>query len=385
MDNIYEIFAKNLRDRRCKLGYSQAILGDMLQYSEKSISKWESGTAIPSVEVLIKLTQILGTDLNTILGFNSRISFYLGVDGGATKTAFALADEGGHIIRTLKLGPCNPFDIGMREAQQLLEDGINEVCNGISRQTISAFIGISGGMSGGNKNIFTNFFEKFSFGRCINDSDAKNAIATALHWNDGIAVIIGTGNVVYTVYNREMQRIGGYGYLLDKGGNGFSIGRDCIHSALRQLDGSGRNTVMTSIVEKHIGGNIIDNLNDIYNNGKAYIASFAPFVFDAHSKGDRVATEILENNFRYLADQISAGFKGRWKKDDKVSVAMVGGLVVYEQHIRPILERALSEFGNIELKFYRDEPVLGALMLAGAPIFEIENSCEKTRTFDEQM
>lgn len=355
------------------------MLGDMLRYSEKSVSKWESGAAVPGADVLIKLTRILGTDLNTLLGFHSGISFYLGVDGGATKTAFALADENGRVIRTLQLGPCNPFDVGMKAAQQLLENGIGEVCGGISGQAISVFAGISGGTSGGNKKIFGKFFERFSFGRCVNGSDAENALAVALRGKDGVVVIIGTGSVVYAVRDRRQSRIGGYGYLFDKGGNGFTIGRDCIHSALRQLDGSGRNTVLTAMTEKQVGGNIIDNLGDIYANGKTYIASYAPLVFDASSKGDRVAAEILDDNFRCLAGQISAGLRGRWRKSDGVKVALVGGLAGYEKQIRPVLERELSGYEKIEWFFCGDEPVTGALMLAGAPVSEnrTKAACEQ--------
>lgn len=373
MDEISGILAKNLRDRRRGPGYTRTMPGDMPRYSGKSIGKRESGAALPGADVPINLPREFGTDLNSLRVFPSGISFYLGVDGGATKTAFALADENGRVVRTLRLGPCNPFDVGMEAAQKLLINGIGEVCGGIPGQAISAFAGISGGTSGGNKKIFEKFFERFSFGRCVNGSDAENALAVALRGNDGVVAVIGTGSVVYAVHDGEQSRTGGYGYLFDKGGNGFSIGRDCIHSALRQLDGSGRDTVLTAMTEKQVGGNIIDHLGDIYAKGKTYIASYAPLVFEACSNGDLVAAEILEDNFRCLAGQISAGLKGKWSKNDRVKMALVGGLVRYEPHIRPVLERELAEYEKIEWFFCGDEPVTGALMLAGAPVSDSGN------------
>lgn len=366
MECMESVFAKRLKARRQELGMTQAMLGEAVQYSEKAISKWESGNAIPSVKVLLRLAHVLGTDINTLLDYQTKPSFYLGIDGGATKTAFALADEAGHVIRTLQLGACNPFDLGMKGAQELLQKGIQEICTGIATNRVSMFAGISGGGSAGNKGIFAGFFEQFGFTRFANDTDAENALAVGLHGNDGIAVIIGTGSVVYVMKAGERDRIGGYGYLFDKGGSGFDIGRDGVLAALKAADGSGKTTALLQMVEKQLGGSPVDHLSDFYQNGKAYMASFAQLVFEAAAHGDAIAGEILQDSYENLAKHISAGRKN-FLQAQPVKVSLVGGLTNYESMIRPILEKQL-EGQNVQLAFCKQAPVIGALLLAGAPI-----------------
>ena len=47
MDELKLIFASNLIRLRTAAGMTQAELGEQLNYSDKSISKWERGEAIP--------------------------------------------------------------------------------------------------------------------------------------------------------------------------------------------------------------------------------------------------------------------------------------------------------------------------------------------------
>ena len=58
MDNK-QLFAKNLKTARVKAGLSQVKLAEMLSYTGKAISKWESGYALPPAEILPKLAKIL--------------------------------------------------------------------------------------------------------------------------------------------------------------------------------------------------------------------------------------------------------------------------------------------------------------------------------------
>lgn len=365
MEQIAAVFAQNLKKRRRELKMTQAVLGERIGYTEKAVSKWESGSAVPSVEVMVRLAQILGTDVNSLLGYHLEPSFYLGIDGGATKTAFALSDEAGRVVRTLELGPCNPFDMGMNAAQAVLEKGIKEICDGIPIRKVSLFAGISGGGSGGNKEILAEFFEKFGFSRVQNDSDAENAVAVGLSGENGIAVIIGTGSIVYVSDGAVRHRVGGYGYLFDNAGSGFELGRNAILSALFSNDQSGEATMLSELVQKKLGATPLEKLSDIYLYGKPFIASFAPLVFEAASAGDGVAKKILETCYGALARQIRAGRKKMTGKE-KVKVALVGGLTRYEAVIRPILETALKG-DAVTLDFCRRAPVEGALFLAGSP------------------
>ena len=59
----------------------------------------------------------------------SKNHYFLGIDGGGTKTLFKMVDENGAVIREIRKGAVNPNDIGMENAIALLRSGISEVCH----------------------------------------------------------------------------------------------------------------------------------------------------------------------------------------------------------------------------------------------------------------
>lgn len=67
MDNLKTIFAKKLLKLRTDAGMTQSELGDKLSYSDKTISKWERGEAIPDAAVLKKISRIFRISVDNLL------------------------------------------------------------------------------------------------------------------------------------------------------------------------------------------------------------------------------------------------------------------------------------------------------------------------------
>lgn len=61
------VFASNLIRLRIGAGMTQAELGAKLNYSDKSVSKWERGDAIPDAWVLTKLSELFGVSVDYLL------------------------------------------------------------------------------------------------------------------------------------------------------------------------------------------------------------------------------------------------------------------------------------------------------------------------------
>ena len=76
---------------------------------------------------------------------DAEIKYFLGIDGGGTKTEFVLIDANNKQIASLVFGPTNPIDIGIENALGVLQQGINQICKGIRNKEISVFAGLSGG------------------------------------------------------------------------------------------------------------------------------------------------------------------------------------------------------------------------------------------------
>lgn len=70
-DDIKEIIASNLVSLRQEAGLTQLQLAEMLNYSDKAVSKWERGESIPDLRVLIKLADIYHISLDDIVRVKS--------------------------------------------------------------------------------------------------------------------------------------------------------------------------------------------------------------------------------------------------------------------------------------------------------------------------
>lgn len=366
MNDVTKCFAEHLRERRRALGLTQKELAELLGYSEKAVSKWENGCGMPPAVMLPKLAATLETTMEELLEQQSEIGYYLGIDGGGTKTEFLLADKEGRELRRVLHGSCNPNDVGIETTLEVLSRGIQETCEQLPKRKISVFAGIAGSTTGDHRQRILALLEKYRFGRIAADTDAKNAVAAALNGADGIAVIMGTGSIAFVQVSGASRRIGGYGYLLGDGGSGFAIGRDAIAAALTDEDGCGAPTLLRQMVHEKCGGDTIwDRVSEFYRGGKRLIAGYAPLVFEAYRLGDHAAQEILRKNMQSIA-QLIEGAAMRLPHLEEIPVVLCGGLTRDHDILIPLLTEALKEADKTyTLRLCDRSMARGALIMAG--------------------
>ena len=376
MKDISVFLSANIRNRRKELHLTQLQLAEKLGYSEKAISKWESGKGVPPTTILPALAKHLEISLDALMHEPTEQRLFLGIDGGGTKTEFVLADSNGAVLSQLILGSSNPNDIGMNATKKLLQSGIYKVCGDHPLSSISLFAGLAGGGTAGNSEKLREFLSGFGFAKAACGSDARNAVAAGLGNSDGIAVIMGTGSIVYAQQDGKQYRLGGYGYLLGDAGSGFALGRDVIAAALRHEDGSGPQTKLCELVKTQCNGKtVLEKLGEFYEGGKVLIASYAPLLFQACAKGDHVANTILRSQLQEIADLIASASKQI--KNEPVSVVLCGGLAsANRQFILPVLQDILKNRPRAYTVSICDRSVAdGALYLAGMPASKGEASC----------
>lgn len=63
--------AKNITELRKASDLTQAQLAEKLNYSDKSVSKWERGDGVPDVIVLQKIAELFGVTLNDLISENT--------------------------------------------------------------------------------------------------------------------------------------------------------------------------------------------------------------------------------------------------------------------------------------------------------------------------
>ena len=75
MENVIEInekIAKNLTYYRKQAGYTQAELAEKINYSDKSVSKWEQGNGVPDIYILMRLAELYHVTVNDLIGETSQ-------------------------------------------------------------------------------------------------------------------------------------------------------------------------------------------------------------------------------------------------------------------------------------------------------------------------
>ena len=67
MEDLKFITAANILSLRTKAGMTQAQLAELLNYSDKSVSKWERAEAVPDAYVLKHMSEIFGVSVDYLL------------------------------------------------------------------------------------------------------------------------------------------------------------------------------------------------------------------------------------------------------------------------------------------------------------------------------
>ena len=346
----------NIRIYRKQKGITQRDLANALNISPQSVSKWERGSAVPDVENLCKISELLDVSVDALLsGGQGDRKLLIGVDGGGTKTEFVLFTDQGYVLKRVFRDGCNPNSVGQEEAIAVLKSGLEELLLSQSAPE-GIFVGAAGFASGNYGAAIRKALKRvYPNAKIACGTDILNVIGSATQQDSCIAAICGTGSVVYANENGKLHRLGGWGYLLDQGGSGFDIGRDTLAAALAQRDGIGEETLITSLVEQKLGTSPWGGIQEIYDGGASYIASFVPLLFEAVRQGDGIAQQILQRNAERLAMLINTAHD-RYQCEDTVVIA--GSVVTKNAEYLDCLKSLLHQ--NLTVIVPDKTPVFGA-------------------------
>lgn len=299
-------FRTRLQECRKERGLTQNDLADILNVSAQSVSYWECGKGVPDIENLCRLADAFSVSLDDLLQADSvpRPRCLIGIDAGGTKTEFALIDETGRRLNSVVLAGSNPNTCGIKKAIGIICQGI-ELLRPKVLNVVGIFVGGAGFEVGDNEQqllqTLRTSYPDIKIG-CAND--IFNVIACSTQPDRCVAAICGTGCTVVSCRNGEIRRLGGLGYLFERCGSGYDIGRDAITAAFWAQDGMSESTLLASLVEEKMGGPARDHLSRLYQEDISYIASFAPLVSQAAGQGDPIARDILERNSQHMAKMI---------------------------------------------------------------------------------
>ncbi|HET7711854.1 MAG TPA: BadF/BadG/BcrA/BcrD ATPase family protein, partial [Thermoanaerobaculia bacterium] len=305
--------------------------------------------------------------------FTAMASYFLGVDGGASKTAALVTDEQGSPLGRGLAGGSNHLRVGIETATRNIERAVNIalVEAGVAiKQVEYAYCGIAGSdHPDHHERVVESLRIFFPGGNFIVDTDARIALTGAIGFGAGVVVISGTGSVAFGRNDEGSEtRAGGWGPTLGDEGSGYGIARDGLAAIVRAHDGRGPATRMTEMLCFEYGMCDPGDLPRFVYAATTHaddIARYGKVVMDAAGAGDAVAREILERAGRELAQCVLAVAAKLQMTETAFPVAYVGGAFHAGELLLDPMRRVIAEgAARAHLVKPQRAPVEGAAMMA---------------------
>jgi N-acetylglucosamine kinase-like BadF-type ATPase len=304
------------------------------------------------------------------------LSYYLGIDGGGTKTTCAVGDES-RTLATATAGPSNIVRVGEVQARESLLQSVRQACAAAGITTAQVSRTCVGGSGAARPELAE--FVRSALAELLTTpidvvGDMQIALEAAFDTGPGVIVIAGTGSIAY---GRDEQRItvraGGWGFAIGDEGSAHWIGRTAVNAVLRAADPRAATpsnhapsgSPLATVLLKAWGVRSLDDLARAANSIPP--PDFARLFPAVAASEDELATHVLTSAGRELAAVAAVVIHHLFGKDHSatVPVAMTGGVFRHAPLVRQVFYNELAAMkprGEVNPDVV--EPVEGALRMA---------------------
>lgn len=260
--------------------------------------------------------------------------YYLGVDGGGTKTHVTLMTEAREVVGEGNAGPSNPLRVGVETAVSNIIKATDQAMDAAGAMRVdiaAATLGLAGVRRADIKQrVKASFVEQLRVRKTTVITDAEIALFATTQGKPGIVVIAGTGSVCLGMNEKGKIAIaGGWGPLAGDEGGGVGIAQTALHAVAKASDGRGIATVLSDRASEYFRASGPENLIvAIYSPqvDNSRIAGFARFVVEAAQDGDAVAASILQEAGAELGLAACAVIEKLGLAKKKVPIGCVGSV-----------------------------------------------------------
>jgi len=300
---------------------------------------------------------------------------FLGVDGGGTKTAFALIDSAGRVLARHQDSSAYYIEVGMAGVAAMLARGCEAVfaAAGVTAADVSfAFFGLPA--HGEDRSVLPQLdaLPRAVLGhdRYLCGNDMVCSWAGSLACADGISVIAGTGSMAYGEVAGRRARAGGWGELFSDEGSAHWIARAGLGLFSRMSDGRAPRGPLYQLVRDRLAlQQDLDLCQVVYGELKgerSRIAALSRLVSEAAALGDQQAQAIIAAAAAELAALVDAVRSALGiEAGQDVAVSCTGGLFGADGPLHTPFAQALAARGAAyRLAPPRLAPVIGAALYA---------------------
>ena len=295
--------------------------------------------------------------------------YYLGIDGGGTKTTCAVGDDT-RLLVTATAGPSNIVRVGGPQARESLHKAVLQACAaaGITPEQVArTCVGGSGAARLELGAAVQGFLTEILPSPVDVVGDMEIALEAAFDQGPGVIVIAGTGSIAY---GRDRLgntlRAGGWGFAIGDEGSAHWIGRSAVNAVLRENDRTGKGATPLAVALFKAWG--VSSANDLARAANSIpppdFSALAPAVF---ASDDETAKQVLAAAGKELAAVADVVMGRLFAKEeaDAVPVAMVGGVFRHSILVRQVFYNELRQRdARAQVDPNVVEPVEGALRMA---------------------
>ncbi|MCZ7582111.1 MAG: hypothetical protein M5R36_01580 [Deltaproteobacteria bacterium] len=224
----------------------------------------------------------------------------LGLDGGGTKTIAAVATLDGRVLGVGRALSANFQGVGRRAATLEIKNAVTEALEKSKTRpedVVAAGYGIAGADRDKDFDIVAEMIVEAGppcpFVLC---NDTTLALRAGTRDGVGVATVAGTGANTMG-FNKEGAhvKVGGMDFCGDSGSS-YMIVQEALVAAMRAWDGRGPKTILSDIFCETFGlEEIADIIEKTFFDSYEHLRlnKYAPLVFDAARRGDRMALNVL--------------------------------------------------------------------------------------------
>lgn len=227
------------------------------------------------------------------------MSYYVGFDGGGTKTECVVADASGHAVARAVAGPSNPLRVGFDQAFAALTRAAATALADLSLETRHVRAVCAGLAGAGRPNVARRVMsflaEAFPSSFTHVTTDLEVTLEAAAGPGPGVVLIAGTGSAAFGRNAAgEVARAGGHGPWIGDEGSAFEIGRRAVVAVARARDVAASVTLLAERIPAALGNLSWDELTErIAGDPDEVFPGIFPVVVEAADAGDKAACEIL--------------------------------------------------------------------------------------------
>ena len=294
--------------------------------------------------------------------------FYLGIDGGGTKTRCALGDEKSELAAAM-VGGSNIIRLGEAQARESIHAVVRQACaaaNLSPDQIRRVCIGAAGAARPEIAAKLRAILAAVIPAEIEVVGDMVIALEAAFDTGPGVIAIAGTGSIVW---GRDAAgrtaRAGGWGFAISDEGSGHWIGLRAVSAVLHARDDD-QQTALSQLILKEWN---LANLDELVQMANATpppdFPRLFPMVLRAAEQQDSMAQALLAEAGTHLSNLTAAVVRRLAPDPPHVPVAMTGSVFRQSNDIRKVFYNALTTaFPGLEIRPNPVVPVQGALARA---------------------